>query len=120
MDCGELKFEFLLTPGESDLERLAQDLISPPIVLTTSAHEGVLPDEGSLGRIEPAHLSLLAMQRSDDGGLAVRIQNRTPAKVSFFHFCGEKHSLGSLQPWEIRTERVNGLKSSVTEREKLK
>ncbi len=120
MDCGELKFEFLLTLGENDLEPLAQDLLSSPVVLATSAHEGMLPDSGSFGRIEPAHLSLLAVQRSDDGGLAVRIQNRSTAAVdAFFHFCGEKHSLGSLKPWEIRTEHVNGLKSAMAESEKF-
>ncbi len=112
MDCGEMKFEFLLTPGESDLECLAQDLLSSPVVLPTSAHEGVLPDVGSFGRIEPDDLSLLAVQRGDDGGLAVRIQNRSKAEVdAFIHFCGEKHSLGSLNSWEIRTEKVNGPKS---------
>lgn len=108
MDFGELKFEFLLTPGGSDLERLAQDLLSPPTVLTTAAHEGELPDTGSFGRIEPEHLCLLAVQRDEAGGLSVRVQNRSSSKTEAgLVLGGKKFSLGSLDPWEIRTEQVS-------------
>lgn len=59
-DCGELKFEFWLAPGESDLEKLSQELLHPPTVLAVPSRVGEKGSSGSLASIEPECLALLS------------------------------------------------------------
>ncbi len=74
-DSGELRFRFLLAPGGADLPRLAQQLEQPPVVLTVPAKPGKMPRAGSLMRVEPDNLRLLAFKPALDGrGWILRLQ----------------------------------------------
>jgi alpha-mannosidase len=76
IDRGELKFRFLLSPGDRDLEAQAQVLDQPPIVQVVPSGPGRLGRTGSLGSVEPRDVSLLALKPAEQGdGLVVRVQN---------------------------------------------
>jgi|GEM_PF-357790 len=106
-DCGELKFEFWLAPGSANLTHLAQELIEPPVVVSTSAHPGTLPDTGSLARLEPDHLALLAARVGEDGNLVVRVQNLSKKATNARLIFGDRSfPLGILYAFEIKTVRV--------------
>jgi len=107
VDCGELKFEFWLAPGSANLANLAQELIEPPVVLITSAHPGTLPDTGSLARLEPEHVTLLAAYAEPAGNLHVRIQNISKkATNARLVFGDQSYPLGTLSAFQIKTVMV--------------
>jgi hypothetical protein len=101
-DCGELRFNFWLTSAAVDLELLAQELLQPPVALCVPPTPGELPRSGSLARVEPDHVALLAAQAGERGGLRVRLQNLserpTPVRLTLG---GTTHELGALRPYEI-------------------
>jgi len=106
-DCGELKFEFWLAPGTANLAHLAQELMNPPVVVYTPAHPGALPDTGSLARLEPEHLSLLAAHLGTDGDLHIRVQNLSKKTANGrFVFGDRSFSLGVLSAFQIKTTVV--------------
>ena len=49
VDAGELKFNFVISPGEEELLRLAEELERPPVSIFTAAHPGRLGKSGSFG-----------------------------------------------------------------------
>ena len=108
VDCGELKYEFWLAPGDADLEALSRDLLCPPATLTCPAARGDWADSGSLGHLEPSHLQLLSATDPDGQGLRVRVQNPSAAKCdAWFVLAGQRHALGTLLPFQIRTVKLS-------------
>ncbi|MEI6492428.1 MAG: hypothetical protein WCO94_07755 [Verrucomicrobiota bacterium] len=108
MDLGEFKFQFLLAPGTSDLERLAGDLLTPPVALCVDPHSGTLPACGSFGSIEPSHASLLALRHLGGSRFSVRIQNLSDNSSEVAIQLGNKSiPLGIFAPWEIRTSEIS-------------
>jgi alpha-mannosidase len=74
-DVGEHRFQFVLTPGGSELPRLATELEMPPISVTVAPHPGDLPRTGSLASLTPKTFRLLAVKPAQDGkGWIVRVQ----------------------------------------------
>ncbi|HOF17482.1 MAG TPA: glycoside hydrolase family 38 [Phycisphaerae bacterium] len=77
-DCGEYKFRFLLTGGQGNLAHQSVVLEQPPVTLPVPATEGDFPREGSILRIAPEGLRLLAFKQACDGeGWILRLQNTT-------------------------------------------
>jgi len=73
-DQGELKFRFLLAPGDERLPVLADLLEQPPVVSIVPSKKGPLPATGSLLSLEPGNLRLLAFKPAEDGkGWIVRM-----------------------------------------------
>lgn len=108
MDRGELKFRFLLNPGNGALPVLAQELEQPPVSLVVPATPGRWPRAGSLAALAPATLQLLALKRSEDGrGLVLRVQETagksTPVTLTWL---GGKISLGTVNAGTIATWRL--------------
>jgi len=124
VDCGELRFRFLLTTGpeaESGLPRLARELEMPPVALCVAPKAGDLPRHGSLLELRPAGLQLLALKPAEDGdGWVLRLQGPAgQAAKAALVWCGRKLALGTVAPgaivsWRLRraadawlAERVN-------------
>jgi len=112
VDCGELKFRFLITDAKADLPRLAAGLEQPPVVLAVPPRKGRLRRTGSLMELAPASVRLLALKGADDGrGFLLRAQAAPgkPVKVSA-RWLGKKIDLGSLQGGAIATWRLEPAK----------
>jgi alpha-mannosidase len=76
VDAGELKFKFLISPGDRHLPTLARELEQPPVVLPVPPHPGKLGRTGSLAELHPDSIQLLALKLAEDGrGLILRLQN---------------------------------------------
>lgn len=75
VDAGELRFRFLLAPGDIDVAREAALLCRPPLVALAPPGKGPLPPEGSIAELRPA-MKLLALKPAEDGaGLVLRVLN---------------------------------------------
>jgi alpha-mannosidase len=120
VDCGELKFRFLISPGEASLTRLAEDLEQPPVVVLVPPHKGTLPRSGSLASLEPASLQLLALKQAEDGkGLILRVRNTGPKTVNpALTWLGRRVALSAVKgqaiaSWRLRRTKA-GWKASAT------
>jgi len=83
LDCGEMKFRFLINPGDAQLPGLAQWLNQPVVSVVTPAKPGTLPRSGSFASLSPASLQMLALKRAEDGnGLIVRVRETTGQDAS--------------------------------------
>lgn len=116
VDCGELKFRFLLAPGHTDMSRLARELEEPPNVVLVPPGQGTLPRKGSIGKLSPSTLRLVALKKAEDcKGIIVRIQ--VPAGkplTAKFTWMGEKLTLGRLRGGELASWRLTRTRSGWT------
>jgi alpha-mannosidase len=110
VDCGELKFRFLLAPATADLARLAAELEQPPVVLTVPPRKGVRKRTGSLLELTPSSARLLALKRAEDGkGFILRLQAAQGKAVKLsVRWLGQKIALGPLKGGEIGTWKLHG------------
>ena len=116
VDCGELKFRFLLSPAPADMPRLARELEQPPCVVLVPPKNGRLPRRGSMAELTPSALHLVALKKAEDGrGFVVRIQ--APAGkplMARLSWMGEKLILGRVMGSEIASWRLLRGKSGWT------
>jgi alpha-mannosidase len=113
VDCGELKFRFLVTDANADLPRLAAELEQAPVVLTVPPGKGKHKRTGSLLEITPSSVRLLALKRAEDGpGFILRAQAAPgkTVKVSAL-WLGKKIQLGALNGGEIATWKLQSTKT---------
>ena len=112
VDCGELKFRFLINPGNKDLPYLAQTLEQPPVAVLVPAKDGSLPRAGSLTSLSPASLQVLALKKAEDGkGLVLRVQETSGTSTSAtLTWLGQTLKLGTVKAntpasWRIQRQR---------------
>jgi alpha-mannosidase len=113
VDCGELKFRFLVTDAKADLPRLAAELEQPPVLLTVPPGKGKHKRTGSLMELTPSSVRLLALKRAEDGrGFILRAQ-AAPGKVVKVSalWLGKKIQLGALNGGEIATWKLQSTKT---------
>jgi alpha-mannosidase len=113
VDCGELKFRFLVTDAKADLPRLAAELEQAPVVLTVPPDKGKQKRTGSLLELTPSSVRLLALKRAeDDRGFILRAQAAPgkAVKVSAL-WLGKKILLGALNGGEIATWKLQESKT---------
>ena len=113
VDCGELKFRFLVAPPTADLPRLAAQLEQPPVVLLVPPRKGKLKRTGSLMELTPASARLLALKPAEDGrGFILRAQAAPgkPARVTAL-WLGKKLALGPLKGGEIGSWKLQPTKT---------
>jgi alpha-mannosidase len=108
VDAGELKFKFLISPGDARLPMLARELEHPPVAMLVPPHEGELGRSGSMGQLTPGTVQLLALKRAEDGkGLILRVQESagraTQPKLRLF---GKPVRLGKVPAHKIMTWRL--------------
>ncbi|NLF19074.1 MAG: glycoside hydrolase family 38 [Lentisphaerae bacterium] len=111
VDCGELRFRFLLTTGteaERDLPRLARELEMPPVALCVAPKPGDLPRHGSLMALDPAGLQLLALKPAEDGhGWVLRVQETAGRTVeASLTWAGQTIALGTVPSGGIASWRL--------------
>jgi alpha-mannosidase len=113
VDCGELKFRFLVSDAQADLPRLAAELEQPPVVLMVPARKGPLKRKGSLLEIAPASVRLLALKgRGRARGMTLRLQALPGQSANVVaNLLGSKIPLGLLCGGEIGTWRLQSSKS---------
>jgi alpha-mannosidase len=113
VDCGELKFRFLVTDVKADLPRLAAELEQAPVVLTVPPGKGKQKRIGSLMELTPSSVRLLALKRAEDeSGFILRAQ-AAPGKVVKVSalWLGKKIQLGALNGGEIATWKLQSTKT---------
>jgi alpha-mannosidase len=125
-DAGELRFRFLLSPGDAKLPQLARQLEQPPVVQTVLPSPGDLPRSGSVMALGPANLQLLALKPAEDGnGIVLRVQEtqgRTTTPVLTWlgqEICLDKVGSRKIATWRLvqgkngwRSERTNILEEA--------
>jgi alpha-mannosidase len=116
VDAGELKFKFLMSPGDARLPILARELEQPPVALLVPPHAspngpsngGNLGRTGSLAELGPQAIEILALKPAEDGnGLILRLQETkgrpTQPKLKLF---GATVRLPLIAPHRIATFRL--------------
>ena len=108
VDSGELKFRFLMNPGDGELPRLAQTLEQPPVAILAPAKAGALPRTESLAALSPASLQVLALKKAEDGkGLVLRVQETAGRSAAArLRWLGEAVPLGRVDADTIATWRL--------------
>lgn len=113
VDCGELKFRFLVTNAKADLPRLAAELEQAPVVLMVPPGKGEKKRTGSLLELTPSSARLLALKRAEDGpGFILRAQAAPGKAVKVTAlWLGKKIQLGALNGGEIGTWKLQSTKT---------
>ncbi|HEX4086239.1 MAG TPA: glycoside hydrolase family 38 C-terminal domain-containing protein [Chthoniobacteraceae bacterium] len=108
MDSGEHRFQLALAPAECDAYPLADLLEQPPVTSPLSAHPGKLSKTGSLGRLEPSNLRLLAFKPAEErDGWIVRVQETAgDAADAVFTLKGTDIPLGAVRPHQIASWKL--------------
>jgi alpha-mannosidase len=108
VDCGELKFRFLITDAKADLPRLAAELEQPPMVLMVPRSKGQRKRAGSLLELFPTTARLLALKRAEDGSSFILRAQAPPGEPADFsaRWLGQNIALGTLDGSRIGTWRV--------------
>ncbi|OGV37847.1 MAG: hypothetical protein A2X48_08275 [Lentisphaerae bacterium GWF2_49_21] len=114
-DCGELKFNFILAPGNKDLAKLAENLEQQIVTLPVPAKPGPLPKQGSLMQVEPAGVSVLAFKPARNGrGFILRLLETAGKSVRpKLKLAGKTANLGKIGPRKIASWRIEIGKSGI-------
>ncbi len=125
VDAGELRFKFLLSPGDDRLPILARQLEQPPVTLIVPPHKGKLGREGSLAELSPDTVQVLALKPAEDRkGLILRVQETSgKATTAKLKLLGKSVRLPKLAANRIATFRLkkssSGWKASATDSTEL-
>ncbi len=124
-DCGELKFNFILVPGNRDLAKLAEELEQPLVTLPVPTKPGPLPSQGSLMEIQPSGLTVLAFKPANKGKAWILRLLETAGKTvqPKLKFLGktvvlDKISAGTFASWriEIGKKGIKAIRCDTTEK----
>lgn len=124
-DIGELRFKFILTPGDENLPRLAAELEQPPAVMLVPAKKGKMPRAGSVMSLSPDSVQLLALKPAESGkGFVLRVRETSGRSVRpRLKWLGKSHKLdkisgGAIASWRlIPRGRVWRIKRTTTTEE---
>jgi alpha-mannosidase len=107
-DAGEHRFRFLLTAGGEELGRAARELEEPVVVTAVPTSPGSLPRVGSLARVLPRGVRIVALKPADDGkGTIIALQTVEGGAVSpKVEWLGTTLALGRLAAGKIGAWRI--------------
>ena len=114
MDQGIQTFRMWLMPHngnwqEHHIPRIADELMTPPVVIYQGIHPGKLPKSGSFMKVDAPDVLVTAIKKSEEGDdLIVRlVETVGQATTATFHFppAGVTWS-GTFRPCEIKTLRI--------------
>ncbi len=119
VDNGELRFNFLISPGDEKLPQLAEQLEQPPVSILVPPHKGKWKRTGSLASIGPDNIKLLALKPAEDGkGLILRVQETSGrATQPQLKIAGKTVKLTRVDANRIATWRLTGKPGSIKARE---
>lgn len=114
VDRGELRERLVLLPLTGPVEQAADLLTQPPLTLPIWENRtGTLPTNGSLAKLTPTTVQLLALH-SSPGETPARLRLRNPTRATLrpvLTLAGRRYALGAVAPGEIATFRL-GLTSA--------
>ena len=115
MDQGMHTFRMLLVPHketwkESNITRIAEEFIAPPVMIYQGIHGGKMPKSGSFLAVDAKNVIIPAIKKSEEGDdIIVRCLEtsglQTLATVDF-RFANCKWT-GNFRPYEIKTLRMD-------------
>jgi alpha-mannosidase len=107
VDSGELRFKFLLAPGDEKLPLRVRLLEEPITCLAVPPSPGNLPRSGSLAEMQPASLRILSLRETGDGTYSVMAQdsNGQPSEPRIM-WRGRWLKLGQLPAGKIGVWRL--------------
>jgi alpha-mannosidase len=119
VDNGELKFNFLISPGDEKLPQLAEVLEQPLVSILVPPHKGKWKRSGSLASIGPDNIKLLALKPAEDGkGLILRVQETSgKATQPQLKIAGKAVKLSRVEANRIATWRLTGKPGAMKARE---
>jgi alpha-mannosidase len=108
VDCGELKFNFIINNGNNELEKLSQIIGQPPVAWITPVSKGTLPRSGSFVSLSPASVEIQALKPANDGnGLILRLRETKGRSVKpKFKWLDSTVDLGRIRANTIATWRL--------------
>jgi alpha-mannosidase len=109
VDAGELKFRFLISPGDDRMPALAEELENPPVSLLVPPHKGKRERSGSLASIDPAGaVRVLAVKPAHRGkGVVIRLQVLSDRAIKpALHWLGQPIPLPEAPGGRISTFRL--------------
>ncbi|MBP6506291.1 MAG: glycoside hydrolase family 38 [Opitutaceae bacterium] len=110
VDRGELRSRLLLLPLQAPVAQAAELLTQPPIVtLAWENPTGTLPTAGTLARLTPDTVQLLAL-KSRPGSQTVDLRVRNPAATTLrpiLVLAGKRYPLGAIPAGTVATFRLN-------------
>jgi alpha-mannosidase len=109
LDTGELRFRCLITTGMAHLAQMAAELEQPPLVAHVTPSAGDWEKTGSLLRLEPESLRVLAIKPAEEGeGWVLRVQSSAEEAVRpKLNWLGQEMELAPVPPMKIATYRIS-------------
>ncbi len=115
MDQGIQSFRMLLVPHagswkENDIARIAEEFISPPVLIYQGIHGGSMPKTDSFLALDSPGVVVSAIKKAEDGeDLIIRCVEATGRETDAtldLRFSGRKWT-GRFRPFEIKSLRMN-------------
>ncbi|MCL4506410.1 MAG: glycoside hydrolase family 38 [Chloroflexi bacterium] len=107
VDSGELRFKFLLGPGDERLPILARQLEEPPVVMAVPPSPGDLPRTGSLLQLQPDCLRILSFRSQGEGAYLLCLQEMNGQTVTpRMKWLGQPLKLSKLAGGKIASWRI--------------
>jgi alpha-mannosidase len=107
VDTGELRFKFVLSPGDEHLPVLARQLEEPPVVMAVPAAPGDLPRTGSLMQIQPATMRVVSFKADQENGWLLYLQEMNGQTVTpRLKWMGQTLKLGKVEGGKIAAWRL--------------
>jgi alpha-mannosidase len=109
LDCGELRFRFLLTADIENLPALAEELEQPPLAMPVTPSGGDWPRQESLLAIEPKSVHLLAIKPAEVGqDWILHLQSAAPAAITpLLTWLGQNLPIAPLLPLKVEVIRLH-------------
>jgi alpha-mannosidase len=108
VDAGELRFKFLLSPGDDEqLPLLARQLEEPPLALAVPAAPGRLPRAGSFLQVQPAALRIVSFRPGAGADVLLTLQEMNGrAATPRLKWLGQALKLDQVEAGKIATYRL--------------
>ncbi len=108
-DAGELRFRFFLSPGGAELPAEARVLEEPVVAMTVPRGKGARPRTGSLLRLDPPSLRIVALKPAEKGDGVVIVLQSTDGKPALarVQWIGSELALGRIEAGKIAAWRLS-------------
>ncbi len=107
VDSGELRFKFIIAPGDDNLPNRARLLEEPLISLAVPPSAGQLPRSGSLAEMHPDSMRILSLQSLGEGAVLLIAQEANgQAANARITWLGQSIKLGKVEAGRIAKWRL--------------
>ncbi len=115
VDCGELKFRFVITTNYREIERIAAQLHHPIVVIPVDETHGDLSRSGGFLDLSPQSIKLLSVEScGKKSDILIRVQSQQDRQtLATIVWGGSRIQFGPLDPGQISSWKiysVNGVR----------